>query len=389
MAVIPKEYIDREQAFIKHTILRTYLQRLLMIIGRSETIVNYVDCFAGPWSEESAELEDTSIGISLQQMKQCHESLIKQFGKNIRFRALYIEKDKKAYGKLQRFLVKNHSPIEVECIHGDYTENIEKIAQWTGGAFTFFFVDPKGWKKVISAPTLAPLLRLKKVEFLINFMYDFLNRAMNIDEHVAESAELLGKSIDFTGEESSSERQKIIVSRYREAINAEYSGRTAFVPVERPGKERILYFLIYLTRHPLGVMVFKEAAEEMLNVQRVTQFETKLRRQMEGAGTLDLFGADACCSMFTEGLHPQDNRFSAKEYLLRKLSDKTPLLLDYEQWASFLEESDLYPSDFQLALKDLLKDGRVKNLDVENINRRTKKPAKPNWPSKSERWILL
>ncbi|ERU97060.1 TPA: three-Cys-motif partner protein TcmP [Pseudomonas aeruginosa] len=389
MAVIPKEYIDREQAFIKHTILRTYLQRLLMIIGRSETIVNYVDCFAGPWSAESAELDDTSIGISLQQMKQCHESLIRKFGKTIRFRALYIEKDKKAYEKLKSFLANNHLPIEVECIHGDYTENIDKISQWTGGAFTFFFVDPKGWKKVVSAPTLAPLLRLKKVEFLINFMYDFLNRAMNIDEHVAASTELLGKTITFTGDESSSERQQIIVSRYREAINAEYSGRTAFVPVERPGKERILYFLIYLTRHPLGVMVFKEAAEEMLNVQRVTQFETKLRRQMEDTGTLDLFGADACCSMFTESLHPQDNRFSAKEYLLEKLSDKKPLLLDYEQWASFLEESDLYPSDFQLALKDLLKDGRVKNLDVENINRRTKKPAKPNWPSKSERWILL
>lgn len=51
MAIVPKEYQGREQVFVRHTILRTYLQRLLMIVGRAEPIINYVDCFSGPWSD--------------------------------------------------------------------------------------------------------------------------------------------------------------------------------------------------------------------------------------------------------------------------------------------------------------------------------------------------
>lgn len=47
MSLMPIEYQGREQAYVKHTILRTYLQRLIMIIGRSEKVINYVDCFAG------------------------------------------------------------------------------------------------------------------------------------------------------------------------------------------------------------------------------------------------------------------------------------------------------------------------------------------------------
>lgn len=386
MAVIPKEYQNREQAFIKHTILRTYLQRLLMIIGRNETTINYVDCFSGPWSEESNELEDTSIGISLQQMKQAAESLSVQFGRQVKFRALYIEKDKKAYGKLNEFLTgKDHSPIEVKCIHGDYTAHLDDIAWWTEGAFTFFFVDPKGWKRVINAPTLAPLLKLKKAEFLINLMYDFFNRAASMEEHAADAAELLSKPIVFCGTETSAERQQLIISSYREAINQIYGGKTTYVPVERPGKDRVLYFLVYLTRHPIGIMVFKEAAEEMLLVQRVTQFETRLRQQMESSVTQDLFAPDAEASPFSD-ITIEDNRISAKKYLMQRLSN-IPLLIDYECWASFLQETDLYPSDFQLAFKELVKEGKVKNLDA-SVQRRTKRPVKPNWSNKSERWVL-
>lgn len=44
----PVPTLCREQAYLKHTILRTYLQRLFMIVGRGkETVINYVDCFAG------------------------------------------------------------------------------------------------------------------------------------------------------------------------------------------------------------------------------------------------------------------------------------------------------------------------------------------------------
>jgi len=385
MAVVPKEYHGREQAFIKHTILKTYLQRLFMIVGRAGTpVINYVDCFAGPWSEEDSEsLDDTSIGISLQQMKATAEALQSQFGRQVKFRALYVEKSPKAFKKLQAFIAQDHHPVDATCIKGDYTQHIDEIARWTQGHFTFFFVDPKGWKTVINAATLAPLLRLDKCEFLINLMYEFCNRALTIEQHEDDIRDLLGEAVSLTGTETAAERRELVQTRYREAVNDRYRGRSAFVPVERPGKDRVLYFLIYFTRHPIGITVFKEEAENMQMVQRITHIETKLRSQTDRSGMADMFAeADTTALVSYE-----DNRLSARRFLLEVLTHE-PLLIDYERWADWLEQSDLYPSDFQLSMKDLIKEGLVANVDAD-VKRRHKKPIKPNWPNKSERWVRL
>ncbi len=48
----PEDYIGKEQAFIKHNLLKSYLERLFMIVGRYEEKILYVDCFAGPWQED-------------------------------------------------------------------------------------------------------------------------------------------------------------------------------------------------------------------------------------------------------------------------------------------------------------------------------------------------
>ncbi|WP_110970690.1 three-Cys-motif partner protein TcmP [Pseudomonas huaxiensis] len=385
MSFIPMEYQGREQAYVKHAILRTYLQRLFMIIGRSEKVINYVDCFAGPWSEESDDLRDTSIGISLSLMKDCAKSLEERHGAKVKFRALYIEKNDDAFAKLQSFLSHNtDSGVDASCIHGDYTTKIDEIANWAKLGFTFFFIDPKGWRKVINAPILAPLLALNKAEFLINLMYDFLNRAMSMTAQQSNVEELLGKPITFTGKESAHERQNIIVSQYRQVVGDLYNGRTAYVTVERPGMDRVLYFLIYLTRHPMGLIVFKDAAEQMDMVQRVSQFETKLRQQSSRRLPVnDLFSSP---EDQPEPVNVRDNRMLARKYLLTRLS-ATPLLLDNDCWANFLEESDLYPTDLQLAFKELAKEGKITNLDAD-VRKRTKNPVKPHWPRKSERWML-
>ncbi|WLG62264.1 three-Cys-motif partner protein TcmP [Pseudomonas sp. FP1762] len=385
MAAIPVEYHGREQAYVKHIILKTYLQRLFMIIGRNETVINYVDCFAGPWSEESEDLRDTSIGISLKLMKDCAKSLEEVHGCKVKFRALYIEKNKEAFSKLKSFLDNDSSScVAADCIQGDYTTKIPEIAAWASHNFTFFFIDPKGWRKVINAPVLAPLLALNKAEFLINLMYDFINRAMSMKAQQANVEDLLGKPISFSGKESATERQRIIVAQYRQAIGSLYGGRSAHVTVERPGMDRVLYFLIYLTRHPKGLIVFKEAAEQMHMIQRVSQFETKLRNQSSKRAPIDdLFGT---IEEPPETTGAQDNRTLAKTYLLTKLST-SPMLIDNECWAGFLEETDLYPTDFQLAFKELVKDGKIYNLD-NDVKSRTKKPVRPNWPRASERWAL-
>lgn len=378
-----KDYIGREQSFLKHTILETYLQRLFMIIGRTEITINYVDCFAGPWADDNKELKDTSIGLSIEQMRKCVATLRKNFQRSITFRAMYIEKDKDAFARLNEYLGKHRDPaVHVECRQGDYTALIPEIMSWSGNHFTFFFVDPKGWKGIIGPTTMQLLLKRPKTEFLINLMYDFANRAASIEKHESDMVELLGESISFEGDETAEIRQDRLLGLYRKNTTNIYNGRSAYVPINRPGTSKLLYFLVYLTRHPLGIKVFKEEAEKMMVAQRVTHAEVQLRKQLEATPVLDLFATENADQCITA----TDNRFVAKQFILEKLS-AMPLLIDYECWVSWLEECNLYPSDLQFGMKELFSDGHVKNLDADISKRRTQF-IQPGYPKESERWCL-
>lgn len=143
MIAMSDSYSGREQAYIKHTILKSYLQRLFMIVGRSKAdVINYVDCFAGPWLSGDVNLADTSIGISLKQLSECKASLLKNFNREVKFRALYIERNPESFRKLQNYLaIRPDDGIETAALAGDYTVLTEEITKWCGRHFTFFFVD--------------------------------------------------------------------------------------------------------------------------------------------------------------------------------------------------------------------------------------------------------
>ncbi len=379
-----KDYVGREQSFLKHTILETYLQRLFMIIGRAEVIINYVDCFAGPWADDNKELKDTSIGLSIEQMRKCVATLRKNHQRSVKFRALYIEKDRAAFARLNDYLGKLRDPaVHVECRQGDYTTLIPEIMEWSQEYFTFFFVDPKGWKGIIGPTTMRMLLERPKTEFLINLMYDFANRAASIEKHESDMVELLGEPLNFDGAETAEMRQDHFLGLYRKNTTQIYGGRSSYVPINRPGTNKLLYFLVYLTRHPLGIKVFKEEAEKMMVAQRVTHAEVQLRKQFEATPVLDLFAMDDAAD---QCINATDNRLLAKQFLLKKLST-TPVLIDYECWALWLDESNLYPSDLQFGMKELINDGLVTNL-TEDVSKRRTQFIQPNYPKESERWCL-
>lgn len=115
MRIMLDAYSGREQALIKHTILESYLQRLFVIVGRNKcSVINYVDCFSGPWQASDEKLADTSIGISLLQIAKCREYLRTTFNREVTFRALYIERDPASFQKLQKFLSANPHGVVVQ-----------------------------------------------------------------------------------------------------------------------------------------------------------------------------------------------------------------------------------------------------------------------------------
>src|SRR5215467_13090295 len=87
----------REQAFVKHYLLKKYLSRWGFKIGSSWDTLVFVDGFAGPWGTKDAEFADASFGIAIQAMKQAITGLREKRGRSVRGACIFVEKQPKAF----------------------------------------------------------------------------------------------------------------------------------------------------------------------------------------------------------------------------------------------------------------------------------------------------
>lgn len=388
--VVPDAYLHgRELAYIKHQLLEGYLEKLFMIIGMSSnrlgiTELCYVDCFAGPWSDDSEDMSSTSIAISLQILDRCRQAL-DQRGMSLRVRALYIEKDKAAFARLQQFLSsRTPSGISAEGLPGDFVALREKILDKCGpNAFAFFFIDPTGWKDV-GVTILQPLLQRRRSEFLINFMYDFVNRTASMSEWKKEIASFLGETVDVNNLHGP-EREKLLLNTYRKnlkhhlPVEGKWQGRSAYVRVLDRQKERPKYHLVYLTTHPRGTIEFMEISENLDQVQKRVRASTKQHARIAKSGMGELFEAEA----FVDAEEGHASLSEVEAYWLKFLASGERRIGE-DAFANLLEDTDWFPGDFQRALGSLISAGKVRNLDAAR-----KRPKKPlHWKNEGERLQL-
>lgn len=365
-----EDYIGREQTFIKHNLLESYLERLFMIVGKYQESISYVDCFAGPWQEGRDDLQDTSIAISLNIMKKCQKGL-SQRGKNVRFRALYIEKGKDSFERLKSFLAdRKEDEVDAKPLHGEFHELRDDILKWCGEKnFTFFFIDPAGWRKAVEIPTLSPLLQRHNSEFLITFMLDFLRRFHHQSELEEQMKEIFGEILDTSGM-TPEQRETYFLRKYREHLKSAQlktggNLRSAYAKILHPLKDRTMYDMVYLTQHPLGIVVFMEESGKLEFIQKNTRAQTQQTRREDKTGQKEF-------SLKSTNIEYDEKNFrlsEVKDYWLSKLSCE-PKQFGVEEFADMLEETDWFISDFQIAFKELLDEGRVENIDAKNIKRR-------------------
>jgi len=362
---IPVQYRGREQAYFKHCLLEAYLERLFMIVGHHQRTICYVDCFAGPWKSQADDLEDTSIVISLNLINKCREAL-RKIGKDVQFRALYVEEKPTRFKNLQVYLAAR--PVDgtaTDALQGKFHELRRDILSWCGSdSFAFFFIDPMGWKNVVELPTLEPLLKRPNSEFLINFMYDFLSRTVPQPVFQEDMERIFGVLPDTQGM-SPEEREVYLLSLYRNNIKQVTPGgrglpRTACVKVQKPTRDRTLYHLVYLTRHPKGIVEFMEASEKLELVQKKVRALAKQDERVEKSKQFELFSAAA---------HVTDERADmdlseVKVHWLTLLSTE-PRQFGIRELADMLENTEWFPLDFQRAFGELAKEGKVRNLDAK------------------------
>ena len=366
---IPEAYRGREPAYVKHQLLEAYLEKLFMIVGMGANALGikelaYVDCFAGPWGDESESLESTSIAISLGVLSKCRAAL-QERGVNLSFRALYVEKDHTAFTRLKQYLAnRNSDGIEAEPLEGDFVELVPAIQEWASReSFVFFFIDPKAWRPV-SVGLLKPLLQRPHSEFLINLMYDFVNRAVSMADMKRQIEELLGEAPEVDGLPSA-DREKALLGIYRRnlkqliPVQRQWRARSAYVRVLDPVKDRPKYHLVYLTTHPRGLVEFMDASEKSDLIQKRVRADTKQRRREEKSGTPGLF-VDA------DQVRAEDGHVSVEEveeFWLKQLTHE-PRRFDQPAFAGMLEQTDWFPGDLQRALGNLMRRGLVRNLDA-------------------------
>lgn len=377
-SIVPAVYEGRVPALVKHTLLKSYLEKLVLIIGMNgrktgKAEICYVDCFAGPWGSDDEDLDGTSIALSLKTLAACKAELATR-GVDARMRALYIEKDKGAFKKLAKFLAERAtSEVEHDCRNGDFVDLRDDILNWCGTtAFTFFFVDPKGWTPIV-IDVMEPLLKRPRSEFLINFIYDFINRTMSIPAFEADMRKLLRRSVDVE-RMSPPAREKALLGAYRDGLKScvpagrgEFRARTAYVGVMHPSQERTKYHLVYLTSHHTGVVEFMEISETVDIVQARVRAATKLEQKEKATGMGDFFADEAVPESGAGRSSPDDVDAYWREYL-----SGGERRIDKAVFADILEDTDWFPRELQASLLRLIKAGIVVNLDDATSKRRSK-----------------
>ena len=157
-------YTGREQTFVKHFILRNYLERFAIIVGSRWRTLTYVDCFSGPWEVKSDKFEDSSFAIALDQLRKAREVHRERTGRTLRLRCFFLEKTPSAYKRLKHFSDQiDDDDVVIETKNKKLEDAIQDILNFIqeGGSnsFPFIFIDTTGWSG-FALETIAPLLQL-------------------------------------------------------------------------------------------------------------------------------------------------------------------------------------------------------------------------------------
>ncbi|HEY7297419.1 MAG TPA: three-Cys-motif partner protein TcmP [Xanthobacteraceae bacterium] len=371
-----EDYKDREQSYVKHVFLESYLERLAHKTASQYPHVVYIDGFAGPWQSAHEDFQDTSFGVALNALSRAKNSW-KASGRDVHMSAHLVERDPDAYNKLAS-IPSRYPDITVRTYEGDFLTVLPNIlSEIPTDAFAFFLIDPKGWRLPLTA--LAPLLRRANSEVIFNFMFDFINRAASIRDPAVvaglnelipfgdwrqrlQAAERDGASPDV--------RKAILVEAFSECLVRLGQYRyVAETTVLRPVKDRPLYCLFYATRHPIGIEVFRDSQIKALEEQSKARATGKVRHAEATTGQREIFEslhdmAPNELAAFLEG-----QRQHATALLLRLTPDAPSTIRYHDLWPQILARLVVRHSDVNRITAQLRRHGLLVIPDWERSKR--------------------
>jgi three-Cys-motif partner protein len=275
--VRPPVYRGREQTFIKHVILRRYLERVAWnILSWADGFV-FVDGFSGPWKSQGARYEDTSFGIAIEELSKVRDGFNEK-GKKKRLRCLFVEKGRSAFQKLSAATAS--ADLEAKALPGRFEEQIGEVRRFVGNDFSLTFVDPTGWSFDLQA--MAPLLQHRPGEVLVNFMYEHFNRFLD-----DKRADIRASQVLPFGDPNwrarlthlmagGLSREDAVLELFRSQLKAvggfDYVLSTR---IRHRVAEKAHFYLVYGTRHEKGLVEFRNVEKKAMAAEEHCRIEAK------------------------------------------------------------------------------------------------------------------
>ena len=371
-------YTGREQTLVKHIILKNYLERFAIIVGSHWDTLTYVDCFSGPWKVKSEKFEDSSFAIALEQLRKARTIHKERTGKTLKLRCFFLEKTPSAYAKLKQFADQQDDVI-IETKNKTLENAIQDILRFVQGggrtSFHFLFIDPTGWSG-FAMETIAPLLRINNGEVLINFMIEYIRRFIEWPQKQNQDSFVKlfgsGQFKDILKGLEEKDREDAIVTASSESVKrVGLFGYTSSAIVLHPEKNRTHFHLIYATRNPKGMKVFKEAEKKAMPVMEKTRDEAQKREREERTGQTELGLFSGAVSQDPSAYFRSLREryvFRARAAVLHLLRTKKQLAYD-EAWSSALTFPLTWESDLKDWIHEWEQDGQLEIMGMKERQR--------------------
>jgi hypothetical protein len=220
-------------------------------------------------------------------------------------------------------------------------------------------------------------LKHKPGEILIKFMTEHIRRFVDSPQQLTqESFKKLFGSSEFKDKLkglAEKDREDALVTAYSERVKQVGAfGYTSSALVLHPGKDRTQFHLIYATRDPKGIEVFKSAEKKAMAVMEKARGEAHKREREERVGHSQLGlsfdnGTTQDPSAYFVSLR---DRYTsrAKAEVLSLIQTKTRLTYD-EAWSSAMTFPLTWKSDLKNWIHEWEQAGRLETTGMKERQR--------------------
>jgi three-Cys-motif partner protein len=357
-------HFKREQTRTKHFILKSYLQTLVYkLFQGGQRSLTYVDGFSGPWEAKTENFSDTSFMIAIDVLRTAHFKMLAD-GIPRTTKCFFVEKHPNSHALLASAVLQFHSPesgFHIKTFKGEFESATSEIIK-LGTSFALVFIDPTGWTGY-TYDLIGPVLKHTPGEVLINFMYDFVNRAVAMDDPktVASLDAILGgpgwKQRLIHDLPLGQEIERTFREVLKKAGTFEYVLSTR---IDKSTADRQHFFIAYGTRKAAGRKAFRQVEFDALRGHKKLRVRAKQLNRETRTGQNELFGPDFESNATFQSV--VDQTFdTAKNWTLAFLQDRGSPIQFGVLLINIMEQFMLRETNVKDLCVELANEGRILN----------------------------